>query len=259
MDEQIHLKDESNDRSYFTIIPNYILNHSTAVAQALYLQLKRLAGERGEAYPGNQYLMEKLGVSKPTLRKEYKYLLDKGWIKYNGLKEVKTDGGLQKVKSYRIVDLWQLNNEHYKQSQRGEKIDHTLQRGEKIDPQGGKTRGEKIDHKEDPLKQDPSFKKEQILADKKSAHAEIMKFYSDMVQSKFGFKPKIDAADGKLLKSALSMGVENIRALVEWYLDSDKCRELEQVSLSACLSKDSINKWRLSASKPKRVAFMKIN
>jgi len=100
--------------------------------------------------------------------------------------------------------------------------------------------------------------KKKILADK-SAHAEIMQFYSNLVSEKFGFRPKIDAADGKLLKSAMSMGSDTIRALIEWYLNSGKCRELQQVSLSACLSKDSINKWRLSKHQPKHNAFMKIN
>lgn len=96
------------------------------------------------------------------------------------------------------------------------------------------------------------------IADKKSAHSEIMKFYSDLVNSKFGFKPKIDAADGKLLKSALAMGLPDLKALIDWYLNSDKCRELENVSLSSCLSKDSINKWRLTENKPKQPAFTKI-
>ena len=156
--EKIHLKDESNDRGYFTIIPNYILNHSTAVAQALYLQLKRLAGDNGIAYPSSRYLRGRLGISQPTLRKEFGYLLEKRWIEYIGDKEVKTDGGVQKIKSYKIVDLWDLNNKHYQQ-QRGEKIEPPCQRGEKIDTQGVKARGEKIGNKEEPLEEEPSFKK----------------------------------------------------------------------------------------------------
>lgn len=254
--ENIQIQDESGDHKYFTLVPNYILNHSTAVAQALYLQLKRLAGENGTAYPGRRYLMEKMGVSYNTLKKEFKYLLDKGWIKFNGYRNIKTEGGNQKVKSYKIVDLWDLNNKHY-QEQRGVKIEPPCERGVKIEPQGVSTRGVKIEPKEDPLKQEPSFKKD--IADKKSAHQEIIKFYSDSVQSKFGFRPKIDAADGKLLKSALSMGSDSIRALVEWYLDSDKCRELENVSLSSCLSKDSVNKWRLIGNKPQQPIFRKIS
>ena len=136
------VKDESGDRKYFTIIPNYILNHSTATAQALYMQLKRLAGENGLAYPSRDFLVNQLKISKPTLRKEFIYLLEKGWIEYVGEKEVMTAGGNQKVKAYRINDIWKLNCESYK-NQRGEKIEPTLlaSRGEKIEPQ----RGEKID------------------------------------------------------------------------------------------------------------------
>lgn len=157
-EKNIELKDESNDRGYFTIIPNYILNHSTAVAQALYLQLKRLAGENGVAYAGSRYLKERLKISQPTLRKEFNYLLAKGWIEYAGEKEVETDGGKQKIKSYKIVDLWQLNNKFY-ESKRGEKIDTPCQRGEKIDTQGVKTRGEKIDTKEEPYKKNTTNKR----------------------------------------------------------------------------------------------------
>lgn len=148
MEREIKIEDKSGDKNYFTIVPNYILNHSTATAQALYLQLKRLAGDRGMAYSGRRYLMEKLRISKNTLRKEFEYLLEKGWIKYAGEKEVDTDGGKQKVKAYKIVDLWKINAEYY---QKGGQNRTTLeQRGVKIDPQGGSTRGVKIDPKEDP-------------------------------------------------------------------------------------------------------------
>lgn len=157
-EQLIRLEDESGDRKYFTIIPNYILNHSTAVAQALYLQLKRLAGERGIAYPGRRYLMEKLGISYPTLKKEMDYLLSKGWIKANGTKEVQTDGGKQQVKCYKIVDLWELNNTFY---QGGVKIEPPTPRGERIEPQGVKSGGERIEPKEEPLEQEPPSKKKE--------------------------------------------------------------------------------------------------
>jgi len=157
-ENKINIIDESGDRICFTIIPNYILNHSTAVAQALYLQLKRLAGDDGIAYPGSRYLRDRLGISQPTLRKEFKYLLEKGWIKYSGEKEVETDGGKQKIKSYKIVNLWHINNTFYK-AKRGERIEPPSQRGERIDTQGVKTRGERIGTKEEPLKEEPSFNK----------------------------------------------------------------------------------------------------
>mgnify|MGYP000872271883 FL=1 len=163
--ENIQIQDESGDHKYFTLVPNYILNHSTAVAQALYLQLKRLAGENGTAYPGRRYLMEKMGVSYNTLKKEFKYLLDKGWIKFNGYRNIKTEGGNQKVKSYKIVDLWDLNNKHY-QEQRGVKIEPPCERGVKIEPQGVSTRGVKIEPKEEPPEE------EQYTAGKPAPSAE---------------------------------------------------------------------------------------
>lgn len=133
------VKDGSSDKKYFTIVPNYILNHSSATAQALYMQLKRLAGEDGVAYPTRAFLAKQLGVSKPTLRKELSYLVEKGWITYEGEIKTGTKGGHQKVKSYKIVDLWLVNAEHYKGgksntdlSTRGEKREPS--RGEKRDP-----------------------------------------------------------------------------------------------------------------------------
>ena len=113
MEEKIKIEDGSNDRKYFTMIPNYVLNHSTATAQALYLQLKRLAGEGGVAYPGRRFLQKQLGISYPTLTKEFKYLLEKKWIDFVGTQLIKTDGGLQNVNGYRIIDLWRINVEHY--------------------------------------------------------------------------------------------------------------------------------------------------
>ena len=109
----IRLNDESGDKKYFTIVPNYILNHSTANAQALYLQLKRLAGENGVACCGSRYLQKQLGMTHNTIKKEFGYLLKKGWIKSDGEKDVMTDGGIQKIKSYKIIDLWHINIKEY--------------------------------------------------------------------------------------------------------------------------------------------------
>jgi len=127
MQDNFQIKDESNDRKYFTIIPNYILNHSTATAQALYMQLKRLAGESGIAFPSRSYLTKKLGISKNTLLKELKYLIDHSWIKHCGLVEVMTAGGEQRVNAYRIVDLWELNANFY--SEKGVQNRTTLDKG----------------------------------------------------------------------------------------------------------------------------------
>lgn len=184
-EQLIAFQDETNDRNYFTIIPNYILNHSTATAQALYLQLKRLAGERNTAYPASRYLKEKLGISHNTLSKELNYLLEKGWIKQIGYKSVNTDGGIQKVKEYKIVDLWQLNNDYYKG---GIKIGTPKQRGVKIEPQGVSTRGVKIGAKEEPLEEEPSLNKNITETPGVSGKeiAEVISLFKDVNPSSYG-------------------------------------------------------------------------
>jgi hypothetical protein len=101
--------------------------------------------------------MERLGISYPTLKKEFQYLLNKGWIQDCGYRKVNTDGGPQDVRAYKIVDLWEMNVKHYQGSERIEPP--LLQRGEKIEPQGVKIRGEKIEPKEKPPEEKLSFKK----------------------------------------------------------------------------------------------------
>ena len=112
-ERSFEVQDSSGDRKYFTLVPNHILNHSTATAQALYLQLKRLAGEDGIAYPSAEYLLSRLHISRNTLRKEMKYLLERGWIARSRDVRVKFGDGVQTMKSYRIVDIWKLNVEEY--------------------------------------------------------------------------------------------------------------------------------------------------
>ena len=41
--KNLSISDESGDKKYFTLVPNYILNHSSAIDQSLYLQMKRFA------------------------------------------------------------------------------------------------------------------------------------------------------------------------------------------------------------------------
>jgi hypothetical protein len=107
---QINIKDESGDRDCFTIIPNYIANHSTANDQALYFQMKRFAGENGRCFATEETLMKKMGIGKKAYDKSLKYLIDKGWISYTGL----TKGKTRPIKTYKVNNIWKLNNETYK-------------------------------------------------------------------------------------------------------------------------------------------------
>lgn len=113
--EEINIEDGSGDKGFFTIIPNYILNHSTSNDQALYLQLKRLAGEKKDyCYPSYNYLIKNLGIGKKAIKKSFDYLIYHGWIENLGKRQIMTAGGQQWVNAYRIKDIWRLNMEHYK-------------------------------------------------------------------------------------------------------------------------------------------------
>jgi DNA-binding PadR family transcriptional regulator len=107
--EKLKLLDDSGDRKYFTIVPNYILNHSTATDQALYLQMKRYAGEDGKCFVTQETLCKKLGIGRKALLKSLKYLLDHKWIEAIGLSGGKT----RPIKTYKINDIWKENIEYY--------------------------------------------------------------------------------------------------------------------------------------------------
>lgn len=115
MKDGINLSDESGDRKYFSMIPHYILNHSSAIDQALYMQMKRFAGESrdGECFVSMKSLKERLQISHRTLKKSLLYLLEHDWIYEKGDKLLLTRGGPQKLMSYGIRDLWKKNLEYY--------------------------------------------------------------------------------------------------------------------------------------------------
>ena len=104
--QHLFVEDESGDKKYFTMIPNYIANHSTANDQALYFQLKRFAGEKGTCFASQKTLLEKLGIGQKAYYKSIKYLIDHKWISFAGMKTVITEGGPQKIKAYKINDIW---------------------------------------------------------------------------------------------------------------------------------------------------------
>ena len=112
--EFYQFKDETGDKKYFTMVPNYILNHSTATDQAVYLQIKRHAGENGRCFVSKRKLSKKLGIGRQTLKKSINYLLVRKWISENGSIEVDTPGGKQKVTAYVVNDIWKTNIDHYK-------------------------------------------------------------------------------------------------------------------------------------------------
>jgi hypothetical protein len=136
--KDIRIRDESGDKKYFTIVPNYVLNHSRAIDQALYAQIKRIAGDNGKCFASIGYFAKQLDSTRPTIRKSLKYLIDHNWIKEVKREIVKTTGGKQAMRTFIIEDIWGLNVNNYT---KGGKNDTHLK------PKGGKndtSRGEKM-------------------------------------------------------------------------------------------------------------------
>lgn len=107
--EKINILDESGDKNYFTIIPNYIANHSTANDQALYFQMKRYAGDNGRCFATTETLMKQLGIGRKALNKSIDYLCSHKWIDFVGM----TGGKTRPIKTYKVNDIWKMNNEYY--------------------------------------------------------------------------------------------------------------------------------------------------
>jgi len=79
MEDTFDIQDGSNDKAYFTMVPNIVLNHSSAVDQALYMQMKRLAGEKnggGLCTASHRTLMGKLQIGPKALKTSIAYLIE---------------------------------------------------------------------------------------------------------------------------------------------------------------------------------------
>lgn len=107
----LKITDDSQDRKYFTITPNFVLNHSTANDQALYAQMKKAAGENGRCFMTQQTMCKKLHIGGVKLRKALRYLLKQKWITFVGT----TPGKTRPIDTYQINDIWKLNIDHYQE------------------------------------------------------------------------------------------------------------------------------------------------
>lgn len=105
----MEIQDESGDKKYFTQIPNIVVNHSTAYEQSLYLIMKRIAGETGTCYASLNWLAQKMGVHRITVKQTIDKLLKRKWIKEIEKKKIK--GG--QVRQFKIMDIWSKNIKEY--------------------------------------------------------------------------------------------------------------------------------------------------
>jgi hypothetical protein len=76
MENKIKFEDESGDKEFFTIIPNYVLNHSSQCDRDVYIQIKRITGESGECYMSQKNLAKQCGISVNRLKKSLDYLIE---------------------------------------------------------------------------------------------------------------------------------------------------------------------------------------
>jgi len=256
---EFKIVDDSGDKAYFTIIPNYIANHSAANDQALYLQMKRFAGETGECFATQETLMEKLGIGVKAYRKSLDYILEKKWVTYIGM----TRGKTRPVKTYKVSNIWDLNTEHYKKIP----SERTLSMDDKKDTsqKNSKIPAESTVEEEPPKEEQRSFlenssyeeieiiptdddgneipqKKARISRNKVALT--LQRYYNKEAQEirKTGARYDSGMAGYTMLTRLLKTYTEvDVRRILDYYIDSKKFDEYPH--LGAALSQDSLRRF----------------
>jgi hypothetical protein len=162
-----NIKDKSGDKRYFTIIPNVIDDMKLSpFAKALYLHLKRVAGDNGKCWQSQRTLSNACCMSTFAVVKAKKELAAAGLI------EIEVHKGEHGGKDYHVIaitDIWSENMQSFTKSDQD--ITDTLQGSENtyqdsrntlqgIDTtlQGSDTRLKKNSIKKNPLRR---FKEEE--------------------------------------------------------------------------------------------------
>jgi DNA-binding transcriptional regulator YhcF (GntR family) len=104
----------NESKKYFTIVPNYVIEHSSAYELAVYTYIKRVAGEDGTCWESANNIGRKLNADPKTIRKYLKILLKKNLIEKVGVK-----GKTKPSAEYKIVKIWELNSAHYQEKDKG--------------------------------------------------------------------------------------------------------------------------------------------
>jgi len=182
MNKDTEIQDDSGDKKYFTIIPNYILNHSTMYDREVYIQMKRITGESGTCWTSQKTLAKQCGISINRLKKSLKYLVDHKWIRKTGTKEVVTKGGIQEVHVYIVEDLWKLNADFFENKKGVSHNDTPTTKGVSRNDQRGITDESKGvspgDDKEEQVKEEPIKNKATEVAGKEIS--EIIFLFKDI-------------------------------------------------------------------------------
>ena len=100
------LFDNSNDRKYFTMIPNMLDDMGLSMpAIRVYLHLKRVAGESGECWQSTNTIAKRCGIGMATVSKAKKELLENGLIEITKMKSSRGKNS----HTISIVDVWSEN------------------------------------------------------------------------------------------------------------------------------------------------------
>jgi hypothetical protein len=129
-------EDGSGDKNYFTVVPNYVLNHSTLWDREVYIQMKRVTGDSGTCWMSLATLAKQCEISRNRLRKSLSYLVEHKWITKIGTKTIKTSGGEQEVNEYKVADIWKMNTDFYT-AKGGSPDARPFQRGVTDEAKGG--------------------------------------------------------------------------------------------------------------------------
>ena len=108
-ESKFNIRDESQDRKYFSLVPHLVTNHSTLAERGFYLTLKRITGEYGTVRYSARDLGKMCGISDDTVYRLLDSLIKRGWIKEAG----KIPTGHKPRRIYSIVDLWKQNIDFY--------------------------------------------------------------------------------------------------------------------------------------------------
>jgi len=237
--------------NFFAIIPINILEkrNLSANAKLLYAEIVALSKKSGKCFATNEYLAERLGLSKrsiPTLLKELKKerLIkisinrnNKGTFRNIVLKLYNDRGGASQNNDggYRRTTMGGIANERGQNRNRQREIDNN----NNIILHSNSTE----------LPQNPSLKEEKKPKSKKDTNPEVLevfKYFKEICAEELDFEPVINyGKEGALIKRTLPLLEKNNvtwQELIDAYIYSKKADELG-ASLGIIFSSNNVNQF----------------
>lgn len=119
MTETVNIHDAAEDKKYFTMIPNMVVDTLTTNELALYILMKRVAGDHGVFKMGLRSMKNRLGLGHKTISSILTRLEELHYITFQGFQAFETDTGFQKVRCYSISDIWGKNMANFQTKNEG--------------------------------------------------------------------------------------------------------------------------------------------